>query len=498
MENRIKIEWQKLFQDIPGLKTDVTANVVEIAREAIPIIFVPGIMGSRLMNVTSGAMAWDPDDSPFMAKSFLLAGPYGKKMTLIGPAGFNPRFLIVPNHTKAHNDKYLKPHAGAVDRHWGGVMWGSYATILTALQNEPWPDPVCHCFELPVHAFGYNWTDSTASAGKRLATYINEVIARYKSKSCQKVILVTHSMGGIVSRWAMKREGMEAKVLGVVHGAQPVNGSPAAYWRMKAGFEPSSGYLMRHVLGANGAQVTALLGNMPGGLQLLPNKNYRTHAGAHGWLYVKVNGQEKHLPQANPYQEIYRKKDTWWRLIDPELLEPKLPDRVQGGKVPTTIRGIEERSAAAAWQDYLGILAGVEKFHDELGLGAHANTYSFHGSGIPTEEPIRFSYEKQNIATAVWHGISNAYANSGGFRTYFEGEAITLKDGDGDGDGTVALSSGSALAHGPQARRWQVISGAGHQPFYQHPLVVMYTRAAVANLCRAKILKEIYREDPDR
>jgi pimeloyl-ACP methyl ester carboxylesterase len=53
-----------------------------------------------------------------------------------------------------------------------------------------------------------------------------------------KVILVTHSMGGLVARACAKR--IPDKIAGVIHGVMPALGAPAAYRRMACGTESSS------------------------------------------------------------------------------------------------------------------------------------------------------------------------------------------------------------------------------------------------------------------
>ncbi|HEY5604877.1 MAG TPA: alpha/beta hydrolase, partial [Gammaproteobacteria bacterium] len=68
----VKVKWQDIFKPIPGFASEVT-NRLDIEREVIPIIFVPGIMGSRLKN-KSGNKVWDPDDKKFMVENFGLAG----------------------------------------------------------------------------------------------------------------------------------------------------------------------------------------------------------------------------------------------------------------------------------------------------------------------------------------------------------------------------------------------------------------------------------------
>ena len=72
--NRIDIGWQDLFKPILGLKTapenDPLINQIAIRKETLPIILVPGIMGSRLKRASGGDKAWDPDANWFMLSRF--------------------------------------------------------------------------------------------------------------------------------------------------------------------------------------------------------------------------------------------------------------------------------------------------------------------------------------------------------------------------------------------------------------------------------------------
>ncbi|KER04135.1 hypothetical protein LGZ99_08530 [Photorhabdus temperata] len=52
-------------------------------------------------------------------------------------------------------------------------------------------------FMYPVHVMGYNWLQSNEDSAKKLAKYVDKVLAFYgKRCAANKVILVTHSMGG--------------------------------------------------------------------------------------------------------------------------------------------------------------------------------------------------------------------------------------------------------------------------------------------------------------
>jgi alpha-beta hydrolase superfamily lysophospholipase len=73
-------------------------------------------------------------------------------------------------------------------------------------------------------------------------------------------IIISHSMGGLVTRHALAGEGggaVAAKVLGVVHGAQPVHGAPDAYHRAIAGTgaEGLLGRITSEVLGPDGPHI---------------------------------------------------------------------------------------------------------------------------------------------------------------------------------------------------------------------------------------------------
>src|ERR1700680_878001 len=69
-------------------------HLLQVQREAIPLVFVPGIMGSRMRlagtdDKGDGAdglpnLRWDPGDALFMAKNYLFPGPGGGRGLLRG------------------------------------------------------------------------------------------------------------------------------------------------------------------------------------------------------------------------------------------------------------------------------------------------------------------------------------------------------------------------------------------------------------------------------
>lgn len=479
--NQIEITWQQLFGDIPGIR-NYCQNRVCIKREVIPIIFVPGIMGSRLKRKKDGKKIWDPDDAAFMVKNF---GKFNvtaaqRKALVIGPK-FDPDYAEVDNDNTVHNNNKFSSDSDATraERGWGGIMWGSYGQFLIKLQTHTWPNPHDYCFEFPVHAFGYNWTDSCENSGRALKEYIDRTIKEHKKgvyspdgleRECTCAILITHSMGGLVARSACVLHGASEQVLGVIHGVQPTTGSPAAYWRMKAGFErpkwcgPNktwwdwlrsplkmakhvfSGIVSAWVLGTDGEEVTSLMGNMPGGLQLLPNKFYMDNENNREWLtYPSRNGEIK-LPQECPYKDIYLLKNEAYRTVNPEWLDPGK----EKSKMPT---------ADDPWDIYNDYLIVSKAFHDKLQTRFHPDTYQFYVSGLDSPDKIVFT-RKACIRRhrQPYSQYEPGFTNRGTFRTYVDENDRQISEDtkaatalvamgmpEGRGDGTVPTSSGKAL-----------------------------------------------------
>jgi pimeloyl-ACP methyl ester carboxylesterase len=481
-------------------------NRIIIEREIIPIIFVPGLMGSRLEDGKKNK-TWDPDDDGFMLKNY---GKYGvtaklRKDLLIGKK-FKSDYLKVSTEDTDHNKKFANDEDRTrVERGWGGVYWSSYGDLIIALQNQQWEEPVRHCFEFPVYAFGYNWTDTNDSSGENLAKYIKDVIDVYRQEAdevtlkefgrlgkekrlCKYVILISHSMGGLVCRSACKLHGAENQVLGVLHGVQPATGAAAAYWRMKAGFERPHGNpswilwdwlrsplkMARHrvigritswTLGTDGEDVTSLLCNAPGGLELLPNKHYMNNAGKPEWLHVPGrDGANNSFPRGgDPYEEIYRNADdVFWRMVNPTWLDPKPEKKTVTPKDST----IGENPIDDPWGSYLENLKQAEQFHDALKVECHPNSYQFYSSSYETVDEIRFKRKKHTMYPYVdpetgMEVNSNVYPATRGecdfYLKYNDTTAENVKEvaykitmampGEYEkgGDSTVPISSGNAL-----------------------------------------------------
>lgn len=368
----------------------------------IPVIFVPGVMGSNLIEKgvdPKKAIKWRLDTT----------------MTAVDWAS--------PKRGAAFRKRYLRPDVMEVDREgkvpadmalpieelrrrgWGEVGAISYSEFLVWLENAlgdfdncqdgervglmamnlqamtgeacPTREEIGLSYRFPVYACGYNWLDSNANSAKRLGQRVDEVIARYRKdkKKVEKVIIVTHSMGGLVARHCSEIGGYRDKILGIVHGVMPAIGAAATYRRMKAGTEnPGKGFhwiegtIAAEALGADAAEMTAVLSGAPGPLQLLPTPEY-----GNGWLKLKDGAKEYAYPEnGDPYGDIYTKRGKWWSLCDESLINPLNDERDSGKRQAKTEND---------WKLFERLIRKhVKVFHDEIEQKYHPNTHAFFGS----------------------------------------------------------------------------------------------------------------------
>lgn len=409
--------------------------------QAIPVVFVPGIMGSPLISTTGkelwtgqGRWAWRPDSTKWVARGYGWLEAWQRKK-LLDPATTRP----VTSPSDADEEKlaaFLKdkimPLAEAKRRGWGSVMISSYGDILCYLETqlryifyrghlypgtqaarpahpEQWGElrgyerltddefRQAAAWRFPVYAVGYNWVDSNGRAADYLKQRIDAIRhdcrERLKLK-VDKVLLVTHSMGGLVARMCAKR--YESDILGVIHGVQPAIGAGTAYARVRAGWE-SDVALSRPLeslfsmvgawaLGPTGREVTTVFANGAGPLELLPNQLYGS-----GWLKIDYKGRDGQrtlfsLPNADPYEEIYRVPDKWWRLVHPGAL-------VEGESSPAKV--------SAAWNIYDETLTLAKDFHYELGAYYHPVTHAHCGADTGREAWHRITWRLESLVDAA-------------------------------------------------------------------------------------------------
>lgn len=185
----------------------------------------------------------------------------------------------------------------------------------------------------PVHALGYNFLKSNGESAIAVAERIRGLVKGYRLRGfkCDEVIVVTHSMGGILGRALLHPDhgamtnDRSVKILGMYHSVMPSMGAAATYKRMRFGFQEHSGLSAEYqaeVLGVNGEHATAILANAPGPLELLPGDWYGS-----GWLKVldRKGSIVCSWPEegSSALESIYLQPEKiWWRLINPMWVDP--------------------------------------------------------------------------------------------------------------------------------------------------------------------------------
>lgn len=279
--------------DSPGHDTNNT--------KIVPIVVVPGVMGTRL-NLPTTPFNWDPNDDGemsgwvFGARRELvrrvnardtpatiardLDGNFNPKTDNVDPIGdINKRSRLkqiatdkLPRTTnsRAFPGQIVKFYT---ERGWGEMVWSFYGTLLMDLAEQL--NPGSHGGELhPVYAAGYDWRQSNVDSGTKLKDRIKEILKLHPA--AQQVILVTHSMGGLVTRSALV-QGAEPDILGVVHTVIPADGAVVAYRRFFTGAsnkaEENKDPLNR-ILGPNRLEYGLMQSVLRGPVELLPHNSY--------------------------------------------------------------------------------------------------------------------------------------------------------------------------------------------------------------------------------
>lgn len=543
----------KIAQGFVTPKQDRVPQIHSVpARRVLPIIFIPGIMGSNLRLNTDrksklgleNNIAWRPDNASVTVGQYN-DKPHQRQLRLDPDAtevdSYDPKNNPTGNSSESADQRNNKvvykggyrgweksdgpllqadlpgaknrrtQHQKARERGWGEVFYGSYERILTICESklnsaftdgimdlylkrniegvspEKWnahPEPpltpldektmrnaVKGCW-FPVHAMGYNWLRGNAESGAFLAGRITDLINKYIDDGfeCEKVILVTHSMGGLVARAIVHPEigKIADKILGVVHGVMPAMGAGAAYKRMRCGVEGSytgiSAEITAGVLGDNAVDVTAVLANSQGALELLPNQFYGSH-----WLELKRDGATlKSWPEKCPYEEIYKIRGKWFSLLREQWINPA---------------GVKD----AGMHRSIKLLDEAKRFHEKINDIYHDQSYAHYGADVNRKSWHKVVWEVGgNGELQEPESLKTISDNRKGRLQVMESKfekgarvkspfSLKMVDAAEPGDQTVPLHSADAQLRSGKFKGLFRQVGYEHQASYSDPVVLAST-----------------------
>lgn len=520
-----KVYWEGV--SLQEASKNARAKLLKPPTKVIPVIFIPGVMGTNLMSTKKGNVAiWRGDG--LVGTYFDWARKDGKmRRALLNPdtTEVDDRGIVSSSmYSTISDDGGLFP--ARKKRKWGQALYFCYGEFLSVLQGallDDWQKDLAkgvsgqeestsgngalkalvgkklgteesgeavlteaelqhfEKFLFPVHVFGYNWLQDNAESAKKLVTYIDDVMGMYKrdhghGMALEKVIIVTHSMGGLIARYASQILGCQDKILGIVHGVIPDLGSPAAYRRMKIGARQEGGAGI--VLGKSATELMPVLARAPAPLQLLPSAKYM---GGAPWLTIKggeADGSDLMLPKTgDPFKDIYQNKTLWWRLYESDIIDKD--------------KTISENN----WSEYNDVIHDVvQPFIKKLDNSYHGNTYLFYGNEIDSDGSLvwkktSMTYSKRTLESErkLPNDIRDIPQN------YNKSQMYQLTSSRTPGDGTVPVESLSVIRSFSGIKS-VLATDVGHQEAYNvDDMADIYSRPSVQFTLRAivKMVQEV-------
>ncbi|HTJ38982.1 MAG TPA: hypothetical protein VL738_37620 [Dactylosporangium sp.] len=218
------------------------------------LVVLPGIMGSTLLD-RHGHEVWGQEAALLHGVAL---GGIGKLRLEEGIGDEHPGDGVTPGK--------LMPGVFAALGAWSTSL--GYGRLLEHLRRRydlAELDPAHP--ERPANfvPFAYDWRLSNRYNGRRLGREIGPVLARWREATgnpAARLVFVCHSMGGLVARWYVDREGGHADTRAVITIGTPHRGSVMAVDRLANG--------VRWKAGPIGLDLTGLARSLPSLHQLLP------------------------------------------------------------------------------------------------------------------------------------------------------------------------------------------------------------------------------------
>ena len=451
--------------------------IIEEVRETVPIIFVPGIMGSNLQFDDDGLL-WATDNYADMANwIFMQAGEMGERMNCDNSASIwsNPTPGFDDDQLEKVADKlYLNPLAPfnpitgtaylasrkskryllellgrsilpefhltekELSQGWGEVASSHYYSFLKKLEEQSFFD-----LDTPVYAIGYDWRQCNRDSGERVANGIKDIL---ETRSADNFLLVTHSMGGICARAGLKDNSELAdKALGVVHIAQPALGAPIFAQRMHMGANKiETDKTITWLLGNTKKEFQMVSSGIRGALQLVVNARTQDW---YTYTTFEEDRTKQHAWRGNPF-DFYQMSDSPPGFLSKEGHKGFIPE-------PFRSRHIENMEKSRQFHNWLGSWYASKKTWSIVGTGG-ANELE-DGEQIKTCTRVHFNLPPKEVELEIYGGgVACLYAMKDGEKKFVEpDEAYPLYDGlrprlDLDaGDGTVPTWSAVSLPEEP-------------------------------------------------
>jgi hypothetical protein len=184
------------------------------------VVVIPGIMGSKLRDQTTGEMVWVDFSSiplpPWRWDGWLdeTLGKLVYPNDDLEPAGIMDKVIFVPPWAKQEH----------------------YSRLLEALRRMGYRSDMEQYEEreLDAYTFAYDWRQDNRVSARQLG----EAIERWQSyHPGAEAWIIAHSNGGLVARWYIEKEGGKDHVGRLILMGSPWDGAPRALNILFSGFD---------------------------------------------------------------------------------------------------------------------------------------------------------------------------------------------------------------------------------------------------------------------
>jgi len=353
---------------MPNTASPSSPTWLKLPSKKLPIIVVPGIMGSRLAEPTTHKLIWNP---------MPIRSP-GGYLPSVGTSRLRDLSPLSPDEWNTSDFAPDNTERAKLIKHFFGAVTDFYDLLCYALAEDLVLRLLHTDYAPAVYVAGYDWRqDNAYSAQTYLAPVVEEALHDCGN---EKVILIAHSMGGLVSRSYCQRGG-EANVRALILLGSPSLGAVQPYARLKRGVNSDDDKETRGLCCLMGIetpdQSRDFLRLLPSLYQLMAN---RVQCEANpGWL--QVDETQTGVAPTTELGSIYERVGHYDDQGDDEEGDP-------GFTLPPNMTG-KFHDASPGYNIYRDIFAGIleraenrslfsmyidwaEAFHETLTVGDKA------------------------------------------------------------------------------------------------------------------------------
>jgi len=423
-------------------------------RPPIPVIFLPGVMGSLLANKDSGQEVWSPPNLDEVASAVagvisVVAGWFASATQRA--ARFDPVPAVVDPRGPINVEGCGLTEAEARRRGWGTVHRWSYHPTLAWLEHTlsrpmrlgvlrgEWingdpegkdgplkpilgTDPSGYgafgpggaittddevfktfvSYRYPVYAIGYNFLQSNELSAQQVLDGVEfrpkNAEERIRILGIRQICRENHTDKAILITHSMG--GLVARMASVLcSGADDILGvvhgvQPAtgAPLFAKRFRTGGEGFIDQSLMGRDDAEFVAIASNAEGPMELSPMPDY--NEGKPWWVFVdKKDGREiLALPENGRTADLYTNQAWYGLLPDISLLDP-------AGIVKRKLE--KEGSESSVFQDFCKRAIAVYARQKNLENSYHPNTYAIYGDGRLGPAPSNGSETPDKLETGL-------------------------------------------------------------------------------------------------